>query len=335
MQKLIISVSPHIKDKTNVGLVMWSVVVVLLPAVLWGIFYFQIRALYLISTCIITAVLSEVVSQKILGKPITVKDGSAFLTGLLLALVLPPTLPLWAGALGAVVAIVVGKHLFGGLGYNIFNPALLGRAFLAVSFPVMTTTWQVPQANSFGVFSSGNWNAFFSGDAVTQATPLATTLPKFGVIDGQIMSYMDLFLGKTGGCLGEVSALALLIGAAYLIVRRYIDWRIPLSYIGVVFVFASIVHFFAPHYPTAIFHLFSGGLMLGAFFMATDPVTSPITRKGKWIFGIGAGILTISIRLWGGYPEGVMYSILIMNAFTPLVDKLTMPVQFGRGVKKI
>lgn len=334
MNKLTISVFPHIKDKTNVSSVMWGVTVALLPAVLWGIFYFQIRALYLISICVITAVLSEAVSQKILGKPITVRDGSAFLTGLLLALILPPTFPLWAGALGAVVAVVVGKHLFGGLGYNIFNPALLGRAFLSVSFPVMTTTWQVPQANSFGVFSSGNWNAFFSGDAITQATPLAETLPKFGIVDGQIISYMDLFLGRTGGCVGEISALALLLGAAYLIIRKYIDWRIPLSYIGVVFIFASVVHNFAPGYPSAIFHLFSGGLMLGAFFMATDPVTSPITRKGKWLFGIGAGVLTISIRLWGGYPEGVMYSILIMNAFTPLIDKLTIPTQFGGSRKK-
>jgi electron transport complex protein RnfD len=333
MQKLTISVSPHIKDKTTVSSIMWGVVVALLPAVLWGIFYFQIRAVYLIATCIITSVLFEAISQKILGKPITIKDGSAFLTGLLLALVLPPTFPLWAAALGAIVAIVVGKNLFGGLGYNIFNPALLGRAFLSVAFPVLMTTWEVPSISTFNIVSAGGLNTFFSGDAVTQATPLAITLPKFGVMNGRFISYLDLFLGRIGGCLGEVSALALLIGAVYLIIRKYIDWRIPLSYIGVVFIFSYFTHLFNNSYPSSLFHILSGGLMIGAFFMATDPVTSPITGKGRWIFGIGAGVLTISIRLWGGYPEGVMYSILMMNAFTSLIDKLTIPVQFG-GSKK-
>jgi len=334
MDRLTISVSPHIKDKTTVKAMMWSVVAALLPAVLWGVFYFQVHALYLVLTCIITAVLSEAVSQKILNRPITITDGSAFLTGLLLALVLPPTFPLWAGSLGALFSIVIGKHLFGGLGYNIFNPALLGRAFLSVTFPVFTTTWHVPNLNTIKLFSEGNFHAFFAGDTITQATPLALALPKFGAFNSNLPSYFELFIGMRGGCIGEVSAVALFIGAVYLLVRKYIDWRIPLSYIGSVLIVSSVLWFFNKSYPTPLFHLLSGGLIIGAFFMATDPVTSPITRKGRWIFGVGAGILTISIRIWGGYPEGVMYSILMMNAFTPLIERLTHPLQFGGKVIK-
>lgn len=329
MNKLTISVSPHIKDTTTVKSVMWGVVIALIPAVLWGIFYFRAQALYLILTCTVTAVLSEAVCQKVLNKPITISDGSAFLTGLLLALVLPSAFPLWAGALGALVSIIIGKQLFGGLGYNVFNPALLGRAFLSVAFPVFTTTWKVP-------VSGGRLNSFFSGDAITGATPLALALPKFNVANPQIPSYIEMFLGMKGGCIGEISAFALLIGALYLIIRKHIDWRIPLGYTGTVFVISSSLWFLNGTYPTPLFHLLSGGLLIGAFFMATDPVSSPITKKGRWFFGVGAGVLTISIRMWGGYPEGVMYSILIMNAFTPLIERLTQPLQFGgsRTVKK-
>lgn len=336
MPELTVSVSPHIKDKTTVKTVMWSVVIALLPAVLWGVFYFQARALYLILTCIVTAVLSEAVSQKITNRPITIADGSAFLTGLLLALVLPPTFPLWAGALGALVSIVIGKQLFGGLGYNIFNPALLGRAFLSVAFPVFTTTWAIPSLNPIKLFSEGKFYAFFAGDTITGATPLALALPKFGVLNPNLPSYLELFIGMRGGCIGEVSALALFIGAAYLLARKYIDWRIPLGYMGSVLIVSSFLWFFNKSYPTPLFHILSGGLIIGAFFMATDPVTSPITRKGRWILGVGAGILTISIRMWGGYPEGVMYSILMMNAFAPLIERLTVPLQFGgkKAIKK-
>ncbi|HIE43939.1 MAG TPA: RnfABCDGE type electron transport complex subunit D [Candidatus Omnitrophica bacterium] len=329
MYKLTVSVSPHIKDRTTVSSIMWGVVVALLPTVLWGVFYFQMGAVYLISTCVVTAVVMEAFFQKITGKIITVSDGSAFLTGLLLALILPPTFPLWAAALGAVVAVILGKQLFGGLGYNIFNPALLGRAFLSTAFPVLTTTWKVPRISTPQLVARGDWTAFFIPDTVTQATPLATVLPKFGATGGGAISYFDLFVGRVSGCLGEVSAVALIVGAIYLVWRKYIDWRIPLSYIGTVVVVASFTSLFKSGWPSPLFHLLSGGLMLGALFMATDPVTSPITKKGRWIFGIGAGVLTISIRLLGGYPEGVMYSILIMNAFTPLIDRLMIPAPFG------
>lgn len=329
MNKLTISVSPHIRDKITVKSMMWGVVIALLPAVFWGIFYFQAHAFYLILTCVITAVLSEVVCQKILNRPITITDGSAFLSGLLLALVLPPSFPLWAGSLGTVISIVIGKHIFGGLGYNIFNPALLGRAFLSVAFPVFTTTWKVPVFNTAKLFSEGKFSAFFTGDAITGATPLALALPKFGVLNPDIPSYLELFFGMRGGCIGEVSALALLIGAVYLLIKKYIDWRIPLGYIGTVFAVSSLLWFSNKINPTPLFHILSGGLLIGAFFMATDPVTSPITAKGRWIFAVGAGILTISIRTWGGYPEGVMYSVLMMNAFTPLIERLTTPLQFG------
>jgi len=334
MDRLTIAISPHIKDKVNVKSIMWGVITALLPATVWAILFFQAHALYLVLTCITAAVISEYVCQKILKKPVTINDGSAFLTGLLLALVLPPSFPLWAGVLGAVVSIVIGKHLFGGLGYNIFNPALLGRAFLSVTFPVFTTTWKMPVLNTAKFFSEGNFSIFFSGDAITSATPLALALPKFGVLNPDIPSYLELFFGMHSGCIGEVSAFALLIGAIYLIARRYIDWRIPFSYIGTVFLISALIWLSNRASPTPLFHILSGGLLIGAFFMATDPVTSPVTAKGRWIFGLGAGILTISIRIWGGYPEGVMYSILMMNAFTPLIEKLTAPIQFGGKGKK-
>ncbi|MDD5454539.1 MAG: RnfABCDGE type electron transport complex subunit D, partial [Candidatus Ratteibacteria bacterium] len=206
MDRLTISISPHIKDETNVKSIMWGVIAALLPAIIWGVLFFQANALYLILTCIIAAVLSEAVCQKILKRPLTIADGSAFLTGLLLALVLPPSFPLWAGALGALVSIVIGKHMFGGLGYNIFNPALLGRAFLSVAFPVFTTTWKVPAVNAARLLSEGKLHSFFSGDAVTGATPLALALPKFDVLNPDIPSYLELFFGMRGGCIGEVSA---------------------------------------------------------------------------------------------------------------------------------
>ena len=202
MNKLTISASPHIRDSITVKSMMWGVIVALLPTVVWGVFFFQAHALYLILTCIITAVLSEAICQKILNRPITITDGSAFLTGLLLALVLPPTFPLWAGSLGAVVSIVIGKHIFGGLGYNIFNPVLLGRAFLSVSFPVLTTAWQVPVLNTAKLFSEGKFNTFFSGDTITTATPLALALPKFADANPDMPSYMGLFIGANGGCIG-------------------------------------------------------------------------------------------------------------------------------------
>ena len=231
-----------------------------------------------------------------------------------MALTLPPALPISAGVIGSVFSIAVGKQIFGGLGYNIFNPALLGRAFLQASFPVAMTTWTYPGTEKYANL-----------DAVTAATPLGQF--KFEKI---MTGYGDLLSGNIGGSLGETSALAVLIGGVFLLIMKYADWRIPLSYMGTVFVIGGIFWYFSPEqYPDPVFQMLSGGLMLGALFMATDMVTSPITPLGSWIFGIGAGIVLVIIRLWGGVPEGVMYSILFMNGFTPLINRYTRPKYFG------
>jgi electron transport complex protein RnfD len=227
----------------------------------------------------------------------------------LLALILPPSLPLGMAFLGAVVAISLGKHIFGGLGSNIFNPALLGRAFLMAAFPVKLTNYIEP----------------FKADAVTSATPL--TLWKF---DHIFVSLKSLFLGTTSGSLGETSSLFLLLGGIYILLRKAADWRIPLSILSTVAVYSGILYFINPSYGTVLFHLFSGGIMIGAFFMATDPVTSPVTKKGRYIFGILIGVMVITIRIWGGLPEGVMYSILFANALTPLINQVTKQRSFGR-----
>ncbi len=312
-ENLIISISPHQKERRDTSAVMRGVIYALLPAVIASIFYFKVRAFLLIIVCIAGAIITEAIFQKLRRKPVTIYDGSALLTGLLLALVLPPTIPLWVAFLGAVMAIVIGKQIFGGLGQNIFNPALVGRAFLMATFPVMLTTWIKP-----GLF-----------DAVTTATPLS--IMKF---DKVITPTLQLFLGNTAGSLGETCAIALIIGGIFLLVMKYMDWRIPLSFIATVIVLTGVLYLMKPgQYATSWFHLFSGGLMIGAFFMATDPVTSPITKKGRHVFGIGCGLLVVIIRTWGGLPEGVMYSILLMNAVTPLINRYTAPVQFG-GRKK-
>jgi len=312
-ENLIISISPHQKERRDTSAVMRGVIYALLPAVIASIFYFKVRAFLLIIVCIAGAMITEAIFQKLRRKPVTIYDGSALLTGLLLALVLPPTIPLWVAFLGAVMAIVIGKQIFGGLGQNIFNPALVGRAFLMATFPVMLTTWIKP-----GLF-----------DAVTTATPLS--IMKF---DKVITPTLQLFLGNTAGSLGETCAIALIIGGIFLLVMKYMDWRIPLSFIATVIVLTGVLYLMKPgQYATSWFHLFSGGLMIGAFFMATDPVTSPITKKGRHVFGIGCGLLVVIIRTWGGLPEGVMYSILLMNAVTPLINRYTAPVQFG-GRKK-
>ena len=242
-------------------------------------------------------------------KKVTINDYSAFLTGILLALVLPPAIPFWACIVGSFVSIILAKQIFGGLGLNIFNPALLGRAFLMAAFPTYLTTWTNP----------------ITLDAVTTATPLG--LFKFEHV---ITSNMNLFLGNIPGSLGETSAIALLIGALYLFLKKVIDYRISFAYILTVILISQTTHLINPqNYAPLGFHIFAGGLMIGAFFMATDPVTSPYTKKGRWIFGIGCGIITMVIRLWGGLPEGVMYSILLMNAVTPLINKATRPKRYG------
>lgn len=305
-KKLTISSNPHIKDRDNVNKVIWCVVLALLPAAAAGIYFFGINALLTILLSVSSAVVTELIIQKLSGKDITVKDGSAVLTGLLLALILSPLVPWWIPILGSVFAIAIGKEIFGGLGHNIFNPALAGRAFLVASWPALMTVWLIP-------------------DGVTGATPLGL-LKLQGIKTG----YLQLFLGNIGGCIGETSAVALLIGAAFLFYKKVIDWRIPSAYIGTVFILALIFG------QDPIFHVLAGGLLIGAFFMATDYVTSPITRNGKLIFGFGCGFLTIILRLFSGYPEGVMFSILLMNAATPLIERFTRPKPFGykKPVKK-
>ena len=296
-KQLTVTPNPHIKDSTSVDEIMWTVVYALIPAVLAATYFFGFRALLVVAVSILGAVLTEYVFLKIRKKEMVINDGSAVLTGLLLALTLPPSIPLWTAFLGSVVGIGLGKQVFGGLGYNVFNPALIGRAFLTASYPVLMTTWTV--------------------DGVSTATPLSQ------IAGGEAIRIWNLFIGNSGGSLGETSALALLLGAAYLIYRGFINWRIPAGMISTVI----IVTFLAGANP--VVHLFAGSLILGAFYMATDMVTSPVTKRARWVFGIGAGLLVAIIRLWGGYPEGVMYSILFMNTTVPLLERYLKPRTLG------
>ncbi|MFH1752975.1 MAG: RnfABCDGE type electron transport complex subunit D [Candidatus Omnitrophota bacterium] len=309
LKNLIISSSPHVFKSTSLSSIMWGVVVALIPLVIASVVFFKLLAVWLIATCLFSCAITEIVCQKIRKKPVTISDGSAVITALLLALVLPPSIPLWQASLGSVVAIGLSKQLFGGLGFNIFNPALLGRAFLMAAFPAFLTRWTNP----------------FTLDAVTGATPLG--LMKFEHIQAP---YLDLFLGNVAGSLGEASVLAILIGGAYLFIKRYADWRAPLGFLSTAVFLSGIMYLVDPSASaTPLFQLLSGGMMLGAVFMSTDPVTSPVTKRGRWIFGIGCGVLAIIIRRWSGLPEGVMYSILLMNSITPLLNKYTRPRRFG------
>ncbi|MFN2340625.1 MAG: RnfABCDGE type electron transport complex subunit D [Halanaerobium sp.] len=296
--ELIVTSSPHVRAQDSVKKIMWSVVIALLPAVFAAVYFFKARAISVVLTAVVGAVLTEYIFQKIRNKKITIEDGSAVVTGLLLALTLPPSIPLWTAFFGSVVAIGLGKQVFGGIGHNPFNPALVGRAFLTAAYPVLMTTWTV--------------------DGVSTATPLAQMKA-----DGIATDTWNLFVGQIGGSLGETSALALLLGFSYLLYKGYVNWRIPLAMIGTVFL--GTFAFGAD----PIFHLFAGSLMLGALYMATDMVSTPTTKNGRWIFGIGAGLLVVVIRLWGGYPEGVMYSILLMNTAVPLINRYTRPRSLG------
>ncbi|MDD5584120.1 MAG: RnfABCDGE type electron transport complex subunit D [Candidatus Omnitrophica bacterium] len=317
MKKLTVSFSPHLHGKESLRTIMWIVVVSLVPAGVAGVFIFGLRALWVIVLGIVSAVCAEALLQLLTKKKITIGDGSAVLTGLLLSFNLPVSVPWWLVVIGSVFAIAIGKQAFGGLGQNIFNPALVGRVFLMASWPKYMTAFTQPIAR-------GTMN--FGYDAVTAATPL--TLLKEGKSIEQL-SYLDLFLGRHGGCLGEVCIAALLIGALFLMLRGYISWHIPIPYIATVGLFAYVFGAKDLLHGDWLFHVLSGGLILGAFFMATDYVTSPLTRKGQIIFGIGCGVITAIIRLWGGYPEGVSYAILIMNAATPLIDRFTKNRIFG------
>ncbi|WP_425800517.1 RnfABCDGE type electron transport complex subunit D [Desulfitobacterium sp. Sab5] len=318
--KMIVSSSPHMFDNTSIPKIMWTVVLALIPAVIFAIYHFGIPALQTLTTGSISAVVFEAVAQKVLRKPITIKDGSAFLCGLLMAMTLPPAVPLFVPIVGSFIAIVVAKHSMGGLGFNIFNPAHIGRAALMASWPVLMTTWT---------------NVSTKVDTFTSATPL-NILKQQGydelihLFGSQQQMYKSLFFGLRNGSIGETSVLLLLIGGLVLIYKKYVDWVVPVSMIGTV---AVLTWIFGPHglfTGDPLFHIMAGGLMIGAFFMATDMVTTPITRKGKVIFAAGCGLITVLIRLVGGYPEGVCYSILLMNSVTPLIDRFIQPVRYGR-----
>lgn len=324
MNKYTISGSPHVHSTENTRKIMYRVILALVPALLVAIYYFGWYALRLTIISMAACMLTEWLIQKYLIKgPLTINDGSAALTGLLLAFNVPANLPIWMIIVGAVVAIGIGKMPYGGLGKNPFNPALVGRVFLLVSFPTAMTTW--PQAAP--IFEKG----FFT-DAVTGPTPLGI-LKESGIgslAEAGDMQFLDMILGNRGGAFGEMCTAALLLGAIYLAARRVIEIFTPLSILITVYVFTGICHLINPAmYIAPQYHLVYGGLILGAFFMATDMVTSPMTIRGKLLFGFGIGVITVVIRLWGAYPEGVSFAILIMNAFTPLINKAFKPKIFG------
>lgn len=324
-----ISPAPHITSKTSTQKIMWNVVVALMPALIYSIHIFGERAILLILVSVLSAVVSEYTFNKITKRGIHVSDGSAVITGILLAFNISPNSPWWIPATGSAFAILVVKQLFGGLGYNIFNPALAGRAFLTASWPsLMAGNWAPPAS---GTLSGLPTQAL---DGIAQATPLTLLKvnPTESIAQSLNSTYMlkALFFGKVGGCIGETSALLLLIGASYLFIRKYADWKISVGYIGSVFIFSGLLYYLGKTPAIPLFHILSGGVMLGGLFMATDMVTSPVTIKGRWIFGIAGGIICVLIRVWGGYPEGVSYSILIMNMFVPLLDKISEKRIFGR-----
>jgi len=322
--KLIVSSSPHVHSPDSIPRVMWTVVAMLVPATLVSVYFFGLPALLTVALSMIGCVVVEALLAKLFKKPIVIRDGAAAVTGILLALNLPANAPWWMILIGCVVAIGLGKMVYGGLGQNIFNPALVARVFLLISFPVQMTSWPAPKP----LLGSA------ATDAVTAATPLgmvkeAAMLGKpIGSLD--LPGWTDMAVGYMGGSLGEISAIALLLGALFLLYKGYITWHTPVSFIGSVVVLGQVFHWINPDlYPSGSFHLVAGGLLLGALFMATDMVTSPITGKGQLIFGLGCGVITVVIRLWGGYPEGVSFAILLMNAFVPIIDRYTVPKKFG------
>ena len=311
----LVSSSPHIRSKESTSQIMLDVLIALFPAALAAVYYFRLQAVLLILVTVIACVAAEHVWQLARKKESTIKDLSAVVTGVLLAFNLSPHVPLWVAAIGGVFAIIIVKQMFGGLGHNFVNPALAARAFLLASWPVQMTTWKIPGL-----------------DAVSSATPLAL-IKNGGEMAGQLPSLFNLFIGNVGGCIGETSALALLIGGVYLLLKRVITPELPAAFIGTVGLLTWVLggeRLFTGNY---LYHIFAGGLMLGAIFMATDYTTSPVTAKGRIIMGIGCGLLTAVIRLYGGYPEGVSYAILLMNLVVPMIDGFIVPKSFG-GVGK-
>ena len=315
IDELSISTGPHVFTVTDTPRIMYGVIIALIPASAMGIYLFGWGALKVIVISMLAAIITEGGVQRLMGREVSMLDGSAALTGLLLALNLPPSSPWWMVLVGAVIAITIGKQIYGGLGHNPFNPALVARVVLLVSWPVQMTRWIAPLSYP---------------DSVSAATPLGI-LKADGIAKLGGIRLFDLFIGNVGGCIGEVSAIALLIGLLFLLWKGYVTWHIPISYMGTVFVFTGIFWMAHPQkYANPLFHLLAGGLVLGSCFMATDYVTSPMTPKGQIIFGIGCGLITCIIRLFGGYPEGVSFAILLMNAAAPLIDQYTRPKRYGR-----
>ncbi|WP_291854754.1 RnfABCDGE type electron transport complex subunit D [Marinilabilia sp.] len=329
-QKLVVSPSPHVHSGDSVPKNMYGVIIALIPALLASLWYFGIGALIVTLTAIAACVLFEWVIQKYLMKATpSISDGSAAVTGLLLAFNMPSNLPIGLIIIGAAVAIGIGKMSFGGLGNNTFNPALVGRVFLLISFPVQMTSWPVPVASRFQYL-----------DATTGATPLSVVKEglssgaSLSELMGEIPSYLNLFMGNMGGSAGEIAGITLVLGVLYLLWRKIITWHIPVSVLGSVAVFAAILNISDPEsYAGPLFHLLTGGVLLGAFFMATDYVSSPMSKKGMLLYGVGIGLITVLIRVYGSYPEGVSFAILIMNAFVPLIDRYMKPKRFGEKVK--
>lgn len=328
--RLLVQPSPLLKQEMTTAQTMKDLLYALLPATLAGIWLFGLGALLVIAASVLGAVLTEWIFSPGDQRWQRLLDGSGVLTGLLLGLTLPPALPLWMAFLGGVVSIGIGKVIWGGLGHNLFNPALVGRAFLLATFPNAMTTWSVQASGEgFLLWYPSNFALPFMQphyDTVSAATPLG--LMKF---EQQPTPLVDLALGNSAGCIGETSGLLLLAGGIYLLLRRDIDWRIPVGILLSAALFSGVLYAIdTVRYPDPLFTLLSGGLLLAAFYMATDPVTSPLTPRGAWIFAIGIGLLVVLIRLFGGFPEGVMYAILLMNAATPLIDRYTQPRVFGK-----
>ncbi|WP_352399912.1 RnfABCDGE type electron transport complex subunit D [Anaerotignum sp.] len=309
MANFVVSGTPHVRSKESIQSIMRDVIIALVPASVMGIYFFGVQALILMVAAVASAVFFEWLYQKIMKKPVTISDLSAVVTGLLLAMNLPASAPVWVPIVGSAFAIIIAKQLFGGLGQNFINPALAGRAFLLASYPTEMTTWT----------SAGN----FGADAVAVATPLAQL--KGGVMPDA--SFVDVLVGNIGGCIGETCAIALIIGGIYLIAKHVISWKVPVIYIATVFILTAAIGRDGLRVP--VYEIFTGGLMLGAFFMATDYASSPVTAKGQIIFAVGCGLMTTLIRIFGGYPEGVSYSILIMNLCVPLIERFTEPTIFG------
>lgn len=324
-QKLVITPSPHIHSGDSMQKIMWTVVWAMIPTWLVGVYYFGLGAVQVTAVAVAAVLFFEwAITKHILKRTPTLMDGSAMVTGILLAMNLPSNLPVYMVIIGAFVAIAIGKLSFGGLGQNLFNPALVGRVFLLISFPAAMTTWPVPKALTI------------VPDGTTGATVLG--ILKEGVRNGekvpdllhQMPSMMDMFLGKMGGSFGEISAIAILLGLAYMMYKKVVTWHIPVSMVGTVVIITGIMHWVNPdQYVGPLFHVLTGGLLLGAVFMATDMVASPMTRKGQLVYGAGIGLITVVIRLWGAYPEGVSFAILLMNGWSPLISRYMKPRRYG------